>query len=323
MFGILRYLLEKDKQDYEYAIKSLRDKDSSVFDYDFIMSLEEKKYPKFLCIAYQIKTGFKLNLKHPKTLNEKIQWLKIYDNIPLKTMLTDKVLVRDWIKEKIGEEYLKPVLQICNSFDEIVFDKLPERFIIKCNHGCKWQIIIKEKNKFIGNKQIYNYVKKQFDGWMEQSFFGWSDFETQYKNIVPKIIIETLLRDEKFSKTRKEVRNCCFNGIPYYNQLTSYIPEQYQDVFDINLNKVNTIFEPRRYPPSEKEADELVEKSVELSKILAKNLKFVRVDWMLYDNKLYFEEMTFTPFSGFINIDNYLQIKLGSLLNLKGNKNEQ
>ncbi|HIS87937.1 TPA: hypothetical protein IAA87_00730, partial [Candidatus Avigastranaerophilus faecigallinarum] len=80
MFGILRYLLEKDKQDYEYAIKSLRDKDSSVFDYDFIMSLEEKKYPKFLCIAYQIKTGFKLNLKHPKTLNEKIQWLKIYDN---------------------------------------------------------------------------------------------------------------------------------------------------------------------------------------------------------------------------------------------------
>ena len=323
MFGILRYLLEKDKQDYEYAIKSLRDKDSSVFDYDFIMSLEEKKYPKFLCIAYQIKTGFKLNLKHPKTLNEKIQWLKIYDNIPLKTMLTDKVLVREWIKEKIGEEYLKPVLQICNSFDEIVFDKLPERFIIKCNHGCKWQIIIKEKNKFIGNKQIYNYVKKQFDGWMEQSFFGWSDFETQYKNIVPKIIIETLLRDEKFSKTRKEVKNCCFNGIPYYNQLTSYIPEQYQDVFDINLNKVNTIFEPRLYPPSEKEADELVGKSIELSKILAENLKFVRVDWMIYDNKLYFEEMTFTPFSGFINIDNYLQIKLGSLLNLKGNKNEQ
>ena len=281
MFGILRYLLEKDKQDYEYAIKSLRDKDSSVFDYDFIMSLEEKKYPKFLCIAYQIKTGFKLNLKHPKTLNEKIQWLKIYDNIPLKTMLTDKVLVREWIKEKIGEEYLKPVLQICNSFDEIVFDKLPERFIIKCNHGCKWQIIIKEKNKFIGNKQIYNYVKKQFDGWMEQSFFGWSDFETQYKNIVPKIIIETLLRDEKFSKTKKEVKNCCFNGIPYYNQLTSYIPEQYQDIFDINLNKVNTIFEPRTYLPSEKEADELVEKSVELSKILAKNLKFVRVDWMI------------------------------------------
>ena len=245
--------------------------------------------------------------------------MKIYDNLPLKATLTDKVLVRDWVKEKIGEQYLKPVLWIGDKFEDIPFESLPNSFIIKCNHGCKWHFIVKDKNALLENKNLYLTIKNRIEGWLSQSFFGWSDFETQYKNIVPQIIIEKLLRSENSDKARMEIKNCCFNGIPYYNQLTSYIPEQYQDIFDINLNKVNIIFEPRLYPPSEKKADKLVEKSIELSKILAKNIKFVRVDWMIYDNKLYFEEMTFTPFSGFINIGNDLQIKLGSLLNLKGN----
>ena len=83
----------------------------------------------------------KLNLKHPKTLSEKIQWLKIYDTTPLKAQLTDKVSVRDWIKQKISEKYLKPVLQICDNFDAINWDSLPNSFIIKCNHGCKWQAL--------------------------------------------------------------------------------------------------------------------------------------------------------------------------------------
>ena len=101
-----------------------------VFDYNFLMSLDEKDYSKYLSQAYFIKTGKKLNLRKPKTINEKIQWLKIYDNLAIKTLLTDKVLVRDWIKEKISDEYLKSVLWVGKSFDSIPFDSLPNFLLL-------------------------------------------------------------------------------------------------------------------------------------------------------------------------------------------------
>ena len=80
------------------------------YDYDLLINLKESEYPKYLKKMFYNITGKKLNLRHPKTFNEKIQWIKLYDSTPLKTQLTDKVLVRDWVKDKIGDEYLKPVL---------------------------------------------------------------------------------------------------------------------------------------------------------------------------------------------------------------------
>ena len=137
----------------------LRRYGESVFDYDFMMSLNEKDYPYYLSQAYLVKTGQKLNLRHPKTLNEKIQWLKIYDNKPIKSQLTDKILVRDWVREEIGDEYLKPVLWIGDKFDDIPFDSLPISFIVKCNHGCKWQYIIKNKQEFLNKKDLLIQLK--------------------------------------------------------------------------------------------------------------------------------------------------------------------
>ena len=229
-----------------------------------MMSLTEKDYPKYLAMAYYAKTGRKLNLRHPKTLNEKIQWLKLYDNLPIKTQLADKVLVRGWIKEKIGEEYLKPVLWIGDKFDNIPFDKLPDSFIIKCNHGCKWHVLIKDKNKFLENKFLVKTAKEKIDNWLLQSFFGWSDFETQYKNIEPKIIIEEFLKGNNGG-----ILVWCANSQTFIDS------------------------------PGE----ELEKEALSLSKVLAQGFKFVRVDWMIYKQRLYFEEMTFTPVSGFFPDD--------------------
>ena len=151
MNNLLSYISDKlnfNKPSKVYSLKRLRNNGDSVFDYDFLMSLDEKDYPYYLSQAYLVKTGQKLNLRHPKTLNEKIQWLKIYDNKPIKTTLTDKILVRDWVKEKIGEEYLKPVLWIGDKFDDIPFDIMPDSFIVKCNHGCKWQFTVKNRQDF-------------------------------------------------------------------------------------------------------------------------------------------------------------------------------
>ncbi len=285
------------------------------------MSLNENDYPFYLSQAYFVKTSQKLNLKHPKTLNEKIQWLKLFDNKQQKSELTDKVLVRNWVREKIGDEYLKPVLWIGDKFDDIPFDSLPISFIVKCNHGCKWHFVIKDKFRFLNEKRLFNTIKMYTDNWLQQSFFGWSDFETQYLNINPKIIIEALMFDDNINYNN-EIEVWCFNGKPKIIQNVHYNIDKccYYYTFDENFNSINfKIAGQNEF--CEPKIDDNFKKAVELSKILAADFKFVRVDWLIYNNNLYFGEMTFTPYSGYIffNENHYeLQHKFGRLLNLKG-----
>ena len=287
------------------------------YDYDLLISLDEKEYPKYLKKMYKTFLGKDLNLKNPKTFSEKIQWLKLYDNSPLKTTLTDKVLVRDYVKEKIGEEYLKPVLQVCKTFDEINFDELPESFIIKANHGCKWQYKIKNKSKFLEKKELVEYVKRQFTGWLEQSFFPWAGFELQYKNIVPQILIEPLLLNTD-SEYSVEYEVYCFNGEPQIMQKVKHsVPGEYS-VYDKNFDISSFVFNPSHVLVEEQCVDENLKKASELAKILSKDFKLVRVDWLVQGDKFYFNEMTFTPYSGFYIFDNKdMDVKLGKMLNLK------
>ncbi len=294
-------------------------KKSSFFDYDFMMNLDEKDYPKYLKQAYYIKMGQKLNLRNPKTLNEKIQWLKIYDNIPLKTTLTDKVLVRDWVKEEIGEEYLKPFLQICSCFDEINFDKLPERFIVKCNHGCKWHFVVRNKQKYLETKPAFSLSKYQITNWLSKTYFGCSDFELQYKNIKPQIIIEPMLVEQNLEIPKTQYQIFCFNGKPKIFQIYNNI-EHNVSSFNENFNNIDLNYS-YNYNLIYSDCCENLKQVVKLSEILAKNFKFVRIDWLEYNNKVFFEEMTFTPSSGFIVFfkdHEFWQIKLGKMLSLKG-----
>ncbi len=114
--------------------------------YKRYVALPPVKYKKELLIWYRNETGKSLDLLHPKTFNEKMQWLKLYDTTPLKTMLADKRQVREWVSEKIGDKYLVPILGTWNKFDEIDFQRLPEQFVLKCNHGCGWNLIVSNKS---------------------------------------------------------------------------------------------------------------------------------------------------------------------------------
>ena len=283
------------------------------YEYDLLINLEDNKYPEYLKKMFKVMTGRKLNLKHPRTFNEKIQWLKLYDATPIKTSLTDKVKVRDWIKEKIGEQYLKPVLWIGNKFDDIPFDSLPVSFIIKTNHGCKWMYKIMNKDRFIKGKELYTFIKNRFDGWMNQTFFPWAGFEMQYKNIEPKLIIEPILTDEnKACPTEYEIY--CFNGNPKIIQEIEYcMPAAKISVYDENYKRSEILLNPE-YVEVLKDVEENLKTAVKLSKILCKDFKLVRVDWILYNNHIYFNEMTFTPFSGFFQIDDKMNLKLGNML---------
>ena len=289
------------------------------------MSLNEKDYQKYLSLAYLVKTGKKLNLKNPLTINEKIQWLKIYDNLPVKTALTDKVLVRDYIKDKIGEEYLKPVLWIGDDFDSIPFSSLPDSFIVKANNGCKWHFIVKGKQTYLENLRLFQSTKGAMNNWMKQSFFGWSDFECQYRDIKPQIIVEELLREEG-DKTN-EIEIWCFNGVPKIIQDIKKENQRTRSVcsYDENFNYLNLNFIEHAVIENHECSGELI-KAVELSRILSEGFKLVRTDWMLYQKRLYFCEMTFTPYSGFIPDNDEWeerQIKMGNMLNLKGNEHDR
>ena len=288
------------------------------------MSLNEKDYPKYLSLAYLVKTGQKLNLKKPSSLSEKIQWLKLYDNMPVKAQLTDKVLVRDRIKDKIGEEYLKPVLWIGNDFDSIPFETLPDSFIIKANHGCKWHFIVKGKQTYLDNSRLFQASKVAMDEWMKQSFFGWSDFEVQYRDIKPQIITEELLREKEAQTNEFEI--WCFNGIPKIIQDIKKENQRTKSVcsYDENFNYLNLNFIENAVIENHECSGQLL-KAVELSRILSEEFKLVRVDWMQHKDRLYFNEMTFTPYSGFLPANDEWkewQLKTGDMLNLKGNEDE-
>ena len=306
-----------------FKFKKKRDIQNPPFEYEFLKHLNEKDYPKYLKKLFEYNMGYKLNLKNPKTFNEKIQYLKLYDATELKTKLTDKVLVRDWVKLKIGEDYLKPALCICNKFNEINFDDLPNSFIIKANHGCKWHFIIKDKKTFLEKPDLYNIVEENFNFWISQNFTFYGGFELQYKNIIPKIIIEPILIDDDKSFP-VEIEVYCFNGVPYFYQKIKYSNPPVSCVYTRNFNKAKLCFRAR-YIHVWEEADNNLKLAAEMSKILSKDFVFVRVDWLVYANRIYFNEMTFTPFSGFNHFPKEdADLVLGNMIDLstimKGNK---
>lgn len=261
-------------------------------DYDFYKQLLPENYEAELKLWFERTTKEKLDLENPKTYNEKIQWMKLYDSTPLKTRLADKYLVRDWVKEKIGEKYLIPLLGVWDNFDEIDFNKLPDSFVLKANHGCGWNIIVKDKNKF-----DINDARKKFDNWMKMNFAFKFGLELHYMNIPPKIIAEEYLEND--NNDLYDYKVFCFNGKA---ESIMYLSERKQGLkmafFDLNWNKL-----PFTYSFPRNEADIPKPKNlkllIELSERLAADFSHVRVDfYILNDGSLKFGEMTFSSASG-------------------------
>lgn len=267
--------------------------------YAYFSQLAPEKYREELTIWYQQITGEKLDLDYPKTFNQKIQWLKLYDSTPLKTRLADKYLVRDWVKEKVGEEYLIPLLGVWDSFDEIDFNQLPNRFVLKTNHGCGWNLVVKDKSSF--NK---DEAKIKFDRWMNKNYAFSAGFELHYMNIPPKIVAEAYLENE--NDVLHDYKVFCFDGKAesilyvsdhgrnltrtFYDLEWNQLPFTYSDA---NAKQpCATLEEPLPKPHN-------LERLIELSEKLAQGFAMVRVDfYVLNDGTLKFGEMTFTSMSG-------------------------
>lgn len=246
--------------------------------------------------------------QNPVTFNEKIKWLSVYDATPLKTQLADKYLARDWIKEQIGEEYLVPLLGVWDSFEQIKFKTLPDKFILKCNHSCGKNIIVKDKKSFDKKR-----AKRKFNEWLKQNFaLRW--YELHYFNIKPMIIAEKLLEPEN-GEPLYDYRIHCLGGKPEWIKITNQnLPNRPGKTYDPDWQLAPFQYGLQLEPvPKPKNLDKMLELATKLSK----PFNFVRVDLYNVDGQIYFGEMTFTPAIGGYKIEpqEYDTI-LGDLLTL-------
>ena len=243
------------------------------------------------------KTKKLLDLDRPRYFNEKIQWLKLYDSTPIKTRLSDKYLVREWVNEKIGEKYLIPLIGVFDKFEDIDFETLPNKFVIKCNHGSGYNIIVK-------NKSLLNitFTKSKVEKWMEENYAFINGIELQYRNIKHKIIIEEYIDDG--TGDLRDYKFICFNGKPSFLYVDcdkhSY-PKR--NLYDLNWNqltyKINSNLSSF-FPSLEKPKD--FEKMVKLASILSQNFAYVRVGFYFANDKIYFGKMSFTDSKGIEDI---------------------
>ena len=250
---------------------------------------------KFLSRIFQILMNQELSLEHPKTFNEKLQWLKLYNRKTSYTTMVDKYKVREYIRERLGEKYLIPLLGVWNNPEEIDFDILPNQFVLKCNHNSGLGMsICKDKVLFDFAK-----AKKDLRRGIRENYYQ-KNREWPYKDVPRKIIAEQYMKSDAGGLTDYKIH--CFNGEP---KLILVCKDRFletgltEDFFSINWEHLD-IRRPKHPNASApiKKPEELDE-MLRLAAILSKDIPFLRVDFYIVDHKIYFSELTFYPASGF------------------------
>lgn len=284
--------------------------------YEYYKNLSEKYYPAELRFWYKRAMKTDLNLENPQTYNEKIQWLKLHASTALKSRLSDKYLVRDWIKEKIGEKYLIPLIGAWDKFADIDFDKFPDKFVLKCNHGCGMNIIVTDKKQF--NKED---ARQKIEKWMKINFAYCVGLELQYKIIKPKIIAETYMEND--DKDLYDYKFWCFDGKVHYIQFLSERAKGLKMAF-FNRQWQKQEF-TYNYPLNQDEITKPnnLDEMIMLAEKLSSGFSHVRVDfYRLNDGTIKFGEMTFTSASGYCQWQpKEWDLRLGKLINLSKEKN--
>lgn len=233
------------------------------------------------------------NLETPKTYNEKINWLKLNVKNPLYTKLVDKYEVKSYVGNIIGSQYIIPTLQVYEDVDSIDFDALPEQFVLKCTHDSEGLVICKDKTSLNIDK-----AKKKLRRALKQNFF-YIGREYPYKNVKPRIIAEPYLEDNIYNELR-DYKFFCFDGEPKFMLVISNrMNDAKIDYFDLNFKHLDT---RQKYENADQKIEKPInfDKMIELSRTLSKKLGHVRVDFYEVNGKIYFGELTFYHFSGFM-----------------------
>lgn len=266
-----------------------------------------------ISFEYRLTMEKKLNLAVPKTFNEKLNWLKLYDRNPIHTMMVDKYTVREYVKSILGEEYLIPLLGKWNRYEDIDFNSLPDTFVMKCSHDSGSVKIITDKNNI-------NHVelKEYFNTRLKINPYS-SGREWPYKNVRPYIIVEKYMCDSN-GMPPVDYKFFCFNGKVDSCMVCTGRGTKEKRFYFFDKN-----WKLKKYNNSSQclsddftiEKPEGIDKLFDLASNLSKGEAFVRIDFYLINRNPYFGEFTFFPASGFDNqIVDWADSYLGDLIDL-------
>lgn len=251
-----------------------------------------------------------LDLDHPRTFNEKLNWLKLYDRNPLYTIMADKLSVKDYIRKVTNDQLMTAkVYGVYNKSNDIDFDILPNQFVLKCTHDSGSMIICKDKSKL-----DLNLAKMKLAKGLKSDFYNFSR-EWPYKNIEKRIIAEEFLENDN-SDCLIDYKFWCFNGVPKLMYVTNKVGTIYENFYDMDFNtiSINHGF-PRHLPEFEK--PNCFEEMKSYAQKLSTNIPFVRIDFWVIRNQVYFGEFTFYDWGGFQPFVDYKQdLKLGEWIKL-------
>ena len=280
----------------------------------FYGELSDKDY---ISIVYKYEFGKDLNWDNPTTLSEKLQYLKIYDRKPIYTMMVDKILMKEYVSDRIGSGHVVPLLGVWDSPDLIDFDSLPEQFVLKCNHAsglgmitCKNKAAFNvcEAKKLLWEGFNFNYYEKVVKEW-------------PYKNVQHRILAEKLLNDG--TGGLRDYKFFCFNGEPRFLYVADGSCSSSEKESFLNFDWEYMPFERLGFDAHIKKPDypgaDVLNEMISFSRELSRDTRFLRVDFYWHKGVVLVGELTFFPGSGFIKFSpESWNTYLGSWISLDG-----
>lgn len=270
--------------------------------------MTDRQYAK---ARYWLSTGEKLNLDRPQTFSEKINWLKLYDRSELRKWVADRVRVRDFVAERIGEEYLIPLIGVYDKLNRDIWDSLPLQFVIKANHGSGMIRIVRDKES-----EQFEEIRALTAQWQKTDYASFGR-EWVYRELPRTIIAEELLLTDE-GVVPEDFKFFCFHGRVQYIQVDfDRFNNQKRNMYDRNFRKLDLEILHPGYDGNVPEPEKL-DQAIEIAEKLSKDFRFVRVDLYLLHNRILFGEMTNFPGNGFepFNPMEY-DHRFGSLLNIE------
>ena len=277
----------------------------------------QEKAKKDLELIFQLHTGRKeLDWENPLTFCEKMQWMKLHDVTPIKTLMADKYRAKEWIDNKLGRPYAVPLLGVWDSFDDIDFDALPEQFALKVNGGCRWNMIVRDKSKLDRTA-----AKELFEKWLKLDLGFVLPYEFHHFQIKPVILAEKCL--PPFLNGSNEYKFMCFGGrveaiyvferaeIGGKPEVTTTLYSRGWDKLDWQIDTdcpTNPVKAPR---------PETLDEMIRVAEKLSEDVAFVRVDLYDVDGIVYVGELTLIPGGGVSHFTSYAHdLALGEKLML-------
>lgn len=253
-----------------------------------------------------------LNLQQPQTFNEKLMWIKLFEDSTLKTRYTDKVAVRDFLLSRGLGHLLVPTIAIVDHADDIIFEQLPKRFVLKCAHASGFHLICKDKSRL-----DYQKTRQQLAKWTAIDY-SLRHAEPHYANIKPRIIIEHFLGTES-SEVPTEYNIHCFHGEPKIIELVLERNTPKEQSVMLTPDWRNTHYIEKKFTYDEmKSKPKQLEELLAIARQLSKAFTYVRVDLSIVDEAIYFGELTFTPAACLVReIHEQANFELGQWLKLE------